>query len=402
MTILSAFRKRSLFICAAALLTSCAATDVAQREPGSRPENKSTDEAGIWRQMEKAEQRARTSGERIYDKKLNDYIHNIQCKIAPEYCDDIRIYVMQRPYSSATMAPNGYMEVWSGLLLRSENEAQLAFVLGHETGHFEENHSLEQWRTMRNTANALMIVSVAGAAAGVGLVGDLGYLVAIASLFAFSREKEEEADLLGIIRLDRAGYAASEAAKSWENLIAEVEDSSFRSKKRKIARASIFSTHPVTKERVRYLTEKAKTLSYGTKLGQDQHIAVISPFLENWFREDLRLKDYGTSLHLLTRYEKAGIRPGLVYYMTGEAYRLRREDGDNELAIGAYQKATKYADTPAAAHRALADFHVKKGEDAAALKSYRVYLDKAPAAPDKELIVHRIQTLQRKLAGTGS
>ena len=61
---------------------------------------------------------------------------------------------MNRPAFNASIAANGYMEVWSGLLLRVDDEAQLAFVLGHEIGHYRERHSVALMRTLRGRANA--------------------------------------------------------------------------------------------------------------------------------------------------------------------------------------------------------------------------------------------------------
>ena len=76
-------------------------------------------------------------------------------------------------FFNASMAPNGYMEVWSGLLLRAEDEAQLAFVLGHEIGHYRERHTLATLRAIRGRAGAAMVFSIIAAGAGVGIIGDI-------------------------------------------------------------------------------------------------------------------------------------------------------------------------------------------------------------------------------------
>ena len=51
---------------------------------------------------------------------------------------------------------NGYVEVWSGLLLRAQTEDKLAFVLGHEISHFARGHSIQQWRAQKTTANVVL------------------------------------------------------------------------------------------------------------------------------------------------------------------------------------------------------------------------------------------------------
>lgn len=77
------------------------------------------------------------------------------------------------------MAPNGYMEIWTGLMLRAQNEAQLAYVIGHEIGHYQERHSLERWRAVRNTTTALAFVRIAASAAGTGYAGDIATFAAL-------------------------------------------------------------------------------------------------------------------------------------------------------------------------------------------------------------------------------
>jgi hypothetical protein len=62
--------------------------------PGQRPRIE-TDEAGLWMVMDRAEEDLRTSGHLVRDEKLSDYLKSIACRLVPEYCDDIRIYVVE-------------------------------------------------------------------------------------------------------------------------------------------------------------------------------------------------------------------------------------------------------------------------------------------------------------------
>jgi Zn-dependent protease with chaperone function len=195
------------------------------RPAGVRPAD-NTDEGGLWNAMDKAEVQARASADVNRDPQLNAYVREIFCKLSVQYCNEIRIYVMDRPYFNAAMAPNGYMEVWSGALLRAETEDEVAFVLGHELAHYGENHSINAWRNMKSRANMLMGVqiglSLVGAAAAgnassvesaravldaADVVSNVVYLATIASLFGFSREQETEADRRGLELAAEAGYA---------------------------------------------------------------------------------------------------------------------------------------------------------------------------------------------------
>ena len=81
-----------------------------------------------------------------HDLKLHAYVEDIACRLGASHCPDIRVHIVRTPWFNASMAPNGMMQVWSGLLLRADNEAQLAAVLGHEIGHYISRHSVERLR----------------------------------------------------------------------------------------------------------------------------------------------------------------------------------------------------------------------------------------------------------------
>lgn len=193
-----------LSVCA--LIASCASTDMGQRTVGVAPTDKASSEAGIWLMMEEAERKLSRSGARNEDAELNSYVQSLTCELTKEFCDEMRVYILDVPTFNASMAPNGMMIIYSGLLLRADNEAELAFVLGHEFGHYFENHSLEQMAARRNASATGVVLSVAFAAAGVPELADVGYLAGMSSAYAFSREKEVEADRIGLARMGEAGY----------------------------------------------------------------------------------------------------------------------------------------------------------------------------------------------------
>jgi predicted Zn-dependent protease len=393
---------------AAALLTAMVLAAVpAQADPRAphlRPAE-NTDEGGIWSVSEKTELKAKTSAERNRDPALNAYVQGLTCKLANEYCDEIRVYVMDRPFFNASMAPNGYTEVWSGLLLRAQTEDELAFVLSHEIGHFAENHSLESWRATKSRAATTLalqvLVSVAAAGAAVnsgsaqsandimraaGSINDILYLNAIAAYFSYSRENEREADALGLARLTKAGYAPKAAVSIWRDEIAETQASSFQKVRDGQARASIFSTHPLTAERVQILDGLSANAA-GAKSGDRQaYRAVIRPHMAAWLKDDLRRRDYGESLALIDRLESLGEDRGLLAFYRGEAHRQRRGEGDMAQARAAYAEAALHPDAPVATWRLLGDLADQAGDKAAAKTAYETYLVRAPAAQDRWLV----------------
>ena len=142
--------RRVVLAVAAALLAGCAS--VPPRPPvtdTAPPPAADSDESGLRYAMDQIERQVQASPRRITDPAINVYVRDLVCRLAADDCDQVRVYVMDVPAFNANMAPNGMTQVWSGLLLRCEDEAQLAFVLGHEIGHYRNRDTLAQWRRLR-------------------------------------------------------------------------------------------------------------------------------------------------------------------------------------------------------------------------------------------------------------
>lgn len=376
----------SAFVIAAAFaLSGCVAADVPHLNPGERPVQTS-DEAGIWLMMDKAEGKMKTSANVEKSPELNAYINELVCKVAAEFCADLRVYIINRPYFNAMMAPNGAMQVWSGLLLRADNEAQLVFVLGHEFGHYYERHSIEQWRTQKASANAAMFFSIGTAVAGVGSLGQFGQLVALSTIFGHSRDSERQADQLGFEFMTKAGYDGSESAEVWRYLVEEVNHSDFEKKRKKRATAGIFDTHPISTERIATLSKYAKGQQTVFQKNQARYREIIGPYLDGWLRAELRRKDYGETKYLIEKLIGFGRDLGVLYYYQGEVYRLRRNDGDIERSLQSYERALNYPDAPAVLWRELGQAYQNYDQNIKAYNAFSTYLEMLPDAQDHLII----------------
>ena len=373
-------------------LAACQTTNVTPQQAGLRPDLK-TDEAGLWHVMDKEENRLKTSPNLVRDPALNAYVGDIVCEMAGEYCSDVRVYILDKPYFNATMAPNGAMQIWSGLLYRAENEAQLSFVIGHELSHYIERHSLESWRKTKNAANASMLFQIGAAAAGVGALGALGDLAAVSSIQGHSREKEREADADGYARMTKAGYDGREAAEMWEYLVSEVGQSVSDKKKKKEAKASIFDSHPVSTDRIEALQSLAADVTDGT-VDASEYQQLLSPHMEKWLRGEVRRRDFGESLHLFDAMIGRNQNPGIAHYYKGEVYRIRREEGDAKLALEAYIAASHHEDAPEETWRQIGQLQMKADNSSEALASFETYLKKLPNAQDRMLIESYIGRLK--------
>ncbi len=381
-------------LCVSFLLIGCASTEVAPISVGEKPSD-DTDEAGLWLQMERAEKDLRTSSIVERDPELNAYVQSVTCRvIGSEYCNDLRVYIVKQPFFNANMAPNGQMQVWTGLLLRAENEAQLAFVIGHEFAHYRLRHSLQQWRELKNAANASMLFSVGVAAAGVPDAAVLGDIAFAARIFGFGRDKEREADREGYDLIARAGYDGAEAAAVWRYLIDETQKSDSKRARKRVARASIFSTHPVTSERIENLSAFHSITPGGKDVRGAEYTNAIEPFLNQWLQDDLVRRDFGQHLYLIAHLLERSELKGILHYRRAEALRLRRQDGDADAALSSYRTAIEYVDAPAAAWRALGDAEKKAGNSDQAIIAYTKYLSLNPDARDANLVASGLSELQ--------
>ncbi len=377
------------------VLAACATTEpLPDQRPGAEPALH-TDEAGLWLQMERIEDSYATSGVRLKDPSLEDYIRGVVCRASADYCADLRIYILQQPYFNAAMWPNGVMEVWTGLLLRADNEAQLAFVLGHEMGHYIRRHSLQRMMEFRNQGNLLAIVNVALAGAGLGSAGYLTSAYVLANLMAFSRDMEREADAIGVRSSIEAGYDPGEGAALWRLVKAEGEALDRE-------QPSIFTaTHPGIDERIATIEASAAERGIADSeldLGRDRYQEAIRDHRAGWLRAELRKHQYAGSQIVLDHLLTGDPNSGELHFYQGELYRLSEEDGYEEKAIAAYLEAIQLGGAPPAVHRELGLLHWDNEQFEEARQSLEAYLTADPQAEDRLMIESYIIQLNEQVS----
>lgn len=378
-------------------LGACASTDYGARAAGQRPQDASSTEASLWYQMDEAERDLQRSGRVVEDRALNDYVGGVLCRVSGEHCADMRLYIVEAADFNAAMAPNGMALVNTGLLLRAETEDELAFVLAHEFVHFEENHSLEQHAARRNASIA---ATVAGTALGVGVAAaggsagaasdaaSLGMIASYATAFSFSRDAEREADARGFDHLVAAGYDPGSAARIWENFSTEIDAWDDDAPARRLARESLFNTHPLIKERIGTLSALAEPHPAGERDAAAYRIR-IRPFLKDWLDDQIEAIDPGAALHLVERMSVSGEDPGVLNYARGRALAARYKDGDALSAVAAWEEAAGHDDAPPETWRALGEHYRERGRAEEAARAYRTYLQREPQARDA-LFIERI------------
>jgi hypothetical protein len=355
--------------------------------PGYRPTEK--DEQGIWQLMDRAEEEIAGSNLLISDPKLTNYLKDIIGTVGGPAAKDFRIYLAHIPDFNAMMFPTGFAVVFSGLLLRMRNEAQLAGVIAHESGHFLRRHMIRSWRDQRRKTDIFafgaMAAGVGGAAGGVYL-GDyvqLAQLGTLLSLFQYSRTMEAEADAMGARLIAEAGYEPMEMSTIWQQLIGE-ETASARYRRKHRRRGSLFDTHPSEGDRMADLKADALEVKMPGKsyeVGRERYLATIGPIRPLLLDDQVKLNDPGASQYLIETLAQDGWN-GLLRFYEGEVWRLRNRRGDDVRAGQSYAAAIGYPDAPADAWRWHGITLMKAGRSAEAKSAFARYLTMKPDAAD--------------------
>src|SRR5690242_13681703 len=153
------------------------------------------------------------------------------------------IKVIEDPSVNAFALPGGFFFVQTGLILHADNEAELAGVMAHEIAHVAARHGTRNATRGEIAQLATIPLIFMGGAAAYGIYEASGLLVPMAFL-KFNRSEESEADYLGVPYMYKAGYDPTAFVDFFEK-VETLE------KRKPGTMAKVFSTHPMTDDRIR-------------------------------------------------------------------------------------------------------------------------------------------------------
>jgi predicted Zn-dependent protease len=301
------------------------------------------------------------------------------------------------------MLPNGALQVWTGLLLRVHDEAQLAAILAHELGHYLRRHSLQQFEDIQTKSTLLTIftLGLSGAVAAGGMAPSVAQgastaaqIGALGSVYAFSREHESEADSFGLRLMTQAGYDPAASVAVWRNLIDEE-----KAGEQPESRSVFFATHPSPASRLDALGEASGQQVAGDRMSQvdarARYFAAVGPHLQEYFDDEMRLNQPAQSGQLLQRLLTAGFAPGTVQYYLGEVERRSSSGTLSDAALAHYEEALKHPDAPPETHRALGLWMLKAKRTAEARTHLTTYPALVPDARDRQMIAYYLELMER-------
>ena len=160
-------------------------------------------ELGLGKEMAQETER---QAKMVDDPAVTEYVNRLIQTVANNSDAKVpfTIKVVDSDEVNAFALPGGFMFVNTGLILKADNEAELAGVLAHEIAHVAARHGTRQATRGRLVNYSTIPLIFMGGWAGyavrqaVGLAVPLGFL-------KFSRNMEAEADLLGLHYMYRAG-----------------------------------------------------------------------------------------------------------------------------------------------------------------------------------------------------
>src|SRR5882724_11655100 len=191
-------------------------------------------------------QEVERSSKLIDDPIVTEYVNRVGQNLARNSDGRVpfTIKVIDSDEVNAFALPGGFFYVNSGLILRAQEESELAGVMAHEISHVAARHGTKnatKGQILQLATIPLILLGPAGLA-GYGLYEGLNVALPVTFL-KFSRDAEREADFLGLQYMYKAGYDPNAYVTFFERIQAD-------EKRRPGTIPKVFSTHPPTPERI--------------------------------------------------------------------------------------------------------------------------------------------------------
>jgi len=198
------------------------------------------------------------------DPEIETYLNQLGYKLVSVSTRNQReftFFVINDPTINAFALPGGNIGVHTGLLLTTQNESELASVVGHEIAHVTQDHiarmvaaqSQSYWPTMAALALALLAARSNPNVASAAIVSTQAY--SVQNQLNYTRDYEREADRLGYEMLTRANFDPRSMSAFFNRMqrASRFYDSNA---------PAYLRTHPLTSERIADMEARSESAPY--------------------------------------------------------------------------------------------------------------------------------------------
>jgi len=203
----------------------------------------------------------------IHDPLLKDFVENNVYRLAETSAlQDRRLsfIFIDSPQLNAFAAPGGIVGINGGVFMVAQTEAEYASVIAHELAHLSQRHFARGVQAQQQMQIPMLTALLAGVVAAAAGAGDLGMAAIMSSQAAafqeqmrFSRQNEQEADRVGLLNLERAGYDPRAMPSMFVRLLRQYRYAS--------RPPEFLLTHPLTENRIADTQSRAEQYSANGK-----------------------------------------------------------------------------------------------------------------------------------------
>ena len=231
---------------AALMLTSCSSQPTQQEDAQMKAEA-----ARAFNQM-------RASMPLVTDRPTIDFVACVAtavvAQLEPPYNDiEWELAIFEAESINAFAMPGGKIGVFSGILTVTENQDQLATVMGHEIAHVTAQHSKNRAKSSELTNLGINVASILLGGGYTGVTYTAQQALTAGAQFGITlphtRGQESEADVIGLEYMARAGFDPRESVPLWQRMDASAEKKP----------AEFLSTHPASETRIENLVSEWQT-----------------------------------------------------------------------------------------------------------------------------------------------